>query len=339
MQNQAQRRSTGGFWVTIFLLAVLLLVSVAFNIGLTLAMAWKSWSWPASGGDGGEDDNPSLEEVWSYGDGDTKVARIAVEGVILREMESSGFLERPYDKITDILRQIRAAQNDDDVRAILLEVDSPGGGITESDEIYEALQRFKESDESRMVVVHMRDLAASGGYYVAMAGDWLIAQPTPVIGSIGVIMQTLNFKGLAEKVGVKDTTIKSGANKDLLNPFEDVPPEQRQLLQDLVDNMYQHFFDIVKTSREFEPEALKPLADGRIFVSDKALELGLIDEIGYWEDAVAKTAELLEVDSVRVIRYEQPSEIFNVLSMLQTPVRLPNWTEAMTPRLLYLWKP
>lgn len=331
------KKSSSGFWITITLLVLALLVSVGFNLILSLSMAWNSWTWTDEGG--GEDEFPVMEETWSYGSGDAKVVRIAVEGVILREMESDGFFEQTADKITGILHQIRAAKNDEDVRAIILEVDSPGGGITESDEIYAELLSFKSSAEGRKVVVFMRDLAASGGYYVAMAGDWLIAQPTTVVGSIGVIMQTINFKGLGEKLGIKDTTIKSGENKDLLNPFIDVPPEQMALLQGVVDNMYGHFFDIVKEARGIEEATLKPLADGRIFVSKDALDLGLVDQIGYWEDAVAKTAEVLGERAVKVVRFEKHDEFLSLLSLLQTPVGMSRITEAMRPRLMYLWKP
>ena len=330
-------RSTTGFWIVILLLGFGLLVSVAINAGLSAAVFARAVH-TASDDEGGVDEFPELTEIWSYGSGDVKAVRIAVSGVIMRESEE-GLFAVPQDKIELILAQVRAAQNDDEVKAIIVEVDSPGGGITASDEIYRALMTFKESAEGRAVVVYMRDLAASGGYYVAMAGDWLIAQPTTVVGSIGVIMQSMNIKGLSEKIGVTDVTIKSGANKDLLNPFNDVDPAQRALLQQMIDAMYVHFLGIVQASRDIEEAKLKELADGRIFVGPQALELKLVDQIGYWEDVLAKTAELLDVDTVKVVRYEQHVDVMGWLLGVRQKLNPMSWFDLQRPRMLYLWQP
>ncbi|MCO5060400.1 MAG: signal peptide peptidase SppA [Kiritimatiellae bacterium] len=286
----------------------------------------------------GVDEFPHFTEIWSYGEGSTKAVRIAVEGIIMREA-SSGFLSPRQNMVDSALAQIRAAQADDDVKAIIVDVDSPGGGITASDEIYRALMMFRSSAEGRVVIIFMRDLAASGGYYVSMAGDWIIAQPTTVVGSIGVIMQSINMKGLSEKIGISDVTIKSGANKDLLNPFNDVDPSQRELLQGMINNMYEHFLNIVQENRQIPMEELRPLADGRIFVADQALSLELVDQIGYWEDVMEKTKELLGVDSVKVIRYEQPVDFKKWLMSIRNPIQPANWLSQLRSRFLYLWQP
>lgn len=325
-------------WVLVVLLGLALIGSLFLNAGLAGALKDRIQH-RAHTQERGIDEFPDLTEVWSWGSGTVKVARIAVEGVILRETES-GLFSTPMNMVDSVLAQIRAAQADDAVRAILLEVDSPGGGITASDEIYRALLGFRDSAEDRVVVVFMRDLAASGGYYVAMAGDWLIAQPTTVLGSIGVIMQSLNVKGLSEKIGVTDVTIKSGANKDLLNPFNDVDPAQRKLLQDMIDAMYEQFLAIVHESRSEIPEAeLRRLADGRLFVGPQALKLGLVDQIGFWEDALEKTAALLQTDSVKVVRYEQPVDFLSWLMSMRSPISLPSLRAHLRPRFLYLWQP
>lgn len=335
--STAPARTSVGFWIVILLLGLGLFVSLVLNAGLMVALAGKS-SHALVSGDRAVDEFPELTEVWSYGDGDVKAVRIQVSGVIMREAEE-GFFATPQDKIELILAQVRAAQNDEDVKAIIVEVDSPGGGITASDEIYRALMDFKESADGRTVVVFMRDLAASGGYYVAMAGDWLIAQPTTVLGSIGVIMQSMNIKGLSEKIGVRDVTIKSGANKDLLNPFNDVDPAQRAILQEMIDAMYQHFLGIVQASRDIEPAKLKEMADGRIFVSQQALALKLVDQIGYWEDVLAKTAELLDVETVKVVRYEQHIDFMTWFLGVRQRLNPMSWFDLRGPRLLYLWQP
>ncbi len=331
------RRHTA-LWVLLALFGILLIGSLFLNAALSGAVRERIAS-RASDHDHGVDEFPDLTEVWSWGEGTVKVARIFVEGVILRDVED-GLFSTPVNMVDAALAQIRAAQADDEVKGILLEVDSPGGGITASDEIYRALRRFRDSSEGRVVVVFMRDLAASGGYYVAMAGDWLIAQPTTVLGSIGVIMQSLNIKGLSEKIGVTDVTIKSGANKDLLNPFTDVDPAQRKLLQDMIDAMYEHFLGIVQASRPNIPAAeLRALADGRLFVGPQAERLKLVDEIGFWDDALARVAELLDVDTVKVIRYEQPVDFWNWLMSVRSPIQPSSWRAQMRPRFLYLWQP
>lgn len=339
MNAPSAPRSTAIFWILIALLGFGLLVSLGLNTGLVVALAAKSGPHKHHLLDEkGVDEFPDLNEIWSYGQGEVKAARIAVSGVIMRGGEETlwGITE---DMIESILQQIRTAQNDEAVRAIILEVDSPGGGVTASDEIYAALMRFKASREDRRILVFIRDMAASGGYYVAAAGDWLMAEPTSIIGSIGVIMQSLNLKGLSEKIGVRDVTIKSGINKDLLNPFAEVSPEHVALLQEVIDATYQRFVGLVQESREIEPEKLKELADGRIFAADRALEHKLIDGIGYWEDAVAKTAELLGEESVRVIRYEWQEDFFTWLSRVRLNLNPTAWFRNQPARLHYLWQP
>ena len=334
---QTRRCSHAGFWISISLLALFLVISLLVNMGLFVGLAAKSTT---SIGGQAEDQFPSFTEKWSYGSGDVKAVRIAVEGAIFRESEESIFGIR-YDRIEAILRQIRAAACDDSVQAIILEVDSPGGDLTASDEIYKALEDFKWSADDRKVVVFVRSMAASGGYYISAPGDWIIAEPTSIIGSIGVIMQTLNWKGLSDRIGLTDVTIKSGANKDMLNPFRDVSTQQVAQLQVLIDSMYQQFLSIVQTNRGIDAKILKPIADGRIFSADVALQYGLIDQIGYWDDAVAKTAELLGEKSIRVVRYERRPEFFELLSEIKSPISLTHssLSEAATPRLMYLWRP
>ena len=340
--TEERKCSHVGFWIVLVLFGLGLGVSLLVNFGLVIGMAVTHSSGPDLMTRGGEDEFPRLHERWSYGKGRVKAVRIAIEGAIFRERADSFFSASRYDKIEDILRQIRAAQSDGNVRAILVEMDSPGGGITPSDEIYNALKRFKQSDSRRKVVVFVRDLAASGGYYVSMAADHIIAEPTAVIGSIGVIMETFNIKGLSEKIGITDVTIKSGANKDLLNPFHDVPPEQKALLQKLIDDMYNQFLKVVKEGRKLDLDTLKPLADGRIFTAEEARKLKLIDELGYFDQALDKTRKLVGERTLRVVSYVQPSDFFSLLGASSGPQQLLNKLDPLKverTRLMYLWRP
>lgn len=334
---QPRRCSHVGFWISISVLGVFLIFSMIVNMGLFVGLAAKSGT---SVGGKAEDQYPTFTEKWSYGSGNVKAVRIAVEGAIFRESKESIFGIR-YDRIEAILRQIRAATYDESVKAILLEVDSPGGDLTASDEIYKTLEDFKRSMDGRKIIVFVRSMAASGGYYVSAPANWIIAEPTSIIGSIGVIMQTLNWKGLSDRIGLTDVTIKSGTNKDLLNPFHEVSPEQVAQLQVMIDSMYQQFFTIVAINRGIDAESLKAIADGRIFSADVALQHRLIDQIGYWEDAVAKAAELLGETSIKVVRYERRPDFFQMLSEIKSPIGLTrsDLSDTATPRLMYLWRP
>ncbi|MDZ4198517.1 MAG: S49 family peptidase, partial [Kiritimatiellia bacterium] len=218
-----RRCSHGFFWAAIVLLSLALIGSLARSVKPGSRVKQRSVSVP-------EDQYPSFTETHSYGRGDVKAVRIPVQGVIVRSTET-GWFGIQTDMTESILQQIRSARNDKDVKAILLEVDSPGGAITPTDEIAAALRDFRASRSDRRIVAYIRDLAASGGYYVIAGADRIVSEPTALVGSISVILQTLNWHGLSERIGITDTTIKSGSNKDLLNPFHPVPEEQRAMLQ------------------------------------------------------------------------------------------------------------
>lgn len=248
----------------------------------------------------GTDDMPQMAEEWSTGSGEVKAVRIPLTGMIMLDDYS------PFQtgNAVSALRSIRRATCDPNVAAILLEVNSGGGGITASDILYQALKTFKQADKKRVVITLMGDVAASGAYYIALASDAIIAHPTTMTGSIGVIMQSYNIQGLAEKIGIRDMTIKSGKNKDLLNPFRAENPEQIALLQTMIDEMYGRFISLVSENRKIPIGTVKPLADGRIFTAKQALEKKLIDGIGYYADAQSLMEQKLGA-AVRVYRYKE----------------------------------
>ena len=326
------------FWIVIVFLAVVLGVSLMINLTAVGVLSESSMTTPSREGEG-EDEFPQFTEKHSYGAGTTKVARIWYTGILTRELDG-GWLGT-VDPVENCLRQIRAARQDESIAGIILEVDSPGGEVTAADEIYRELTLFKESRANRKLVVLVHDLAASGGYYISVPADQIIAQPTALIGSIGVIMQTLNIQGLSEKIGVTDTTIKSGKNKDLLNPFHPVDPEQLALLQDSVDSMYDRFVGLVAKGRSLKKSEVRTLADGRLFTADEALKNKLIDGIGYWDEAFDTAAKLLGVEDLYVITYETKQSFFELLLNAKSPV--PGLrsllTSASIPRRQYLWQP
>ena len=287
----------------------------------------------------GEDDAPSLGEVWSSGSGDTKVVRIPLTGLIFLG-EDGGWLGESAGAAATALRAIKRATYDPDVEGILLEIDSGGGGITASDIIYQALLDFKKAQKGRVVVALMGDIAASGAYYIALAADRIVAHPTTLTGSIGVIMQTYNLQELARKVGVKDVTIKSGENKDLLNPFQEVKTNQLAMIQGVIDAMHSRFVRLVASSRKLPEEEVRRLADGRVFVADDAVTNKLIDAIGYRADAEETMADLLNAEGLHVVRYEEQVSFFDLLRHrpgFGMRLKLSDLLGAEETRLMYRW--
>ena len=339
MSAARNKKPSGCLWASFFIVLILLGLSLAMNMGLLMGRAMGGGQIAKLALERPKDEFPQFVTEWSYGTGDTLAVRIPLDGLIMREPVGGLFSARE-DKIEVLLRRIRAAHNDPAVRAIILEVNSPGGAITPTDEIYAALLRFRESSADRRIVVFMRDVAASGGYYAAMAGDWLIAEPTSLVGSIGVIMQMLNWHELSERIGISQTSVQSGGNKDLMNPFRPTSDEEIAILQELVDSMHDRFTGIVQEQRGLDDAAMGQVADGRIMDSARALQDGLIDEIGYWDDAVRRTAVVLGVPSVRVVRYETRTDWSTWFASVRSPMAWRSlWSEAQQPQMLYLWQP
>lgn len=325
-----------GFWLAILILGLALAGSLAFNVGMALGLSLTGWKRVE---DTAEDEFPKFTERWSWGEGEVKAVRIPVQGVLFRDAADGAFFAPKLDRIEFILRQIRAAKNDDAVKALILEVSSPGGDMTSVDEIKHAVEAFKASAPGRKVIAHVQEMAVSGGYYAVLPADWIIAEPTALLGSFGVILQTLNWKGLSEKLGVTDTTIKSGPHKDLLNPFQDVPTEQRALLQALIDRYHARFFDAIVAARGIEPERLREVADGRVFGVEVATNYHLIDQVGYWSEVLDHLPALLGEESVKIVRYEHKFTFSDWLTAWGGSFRLPRWMESEAPRLMYLWRP
>jgi len=311
---QARRRRPGCLFSFVLLLAA------------GLALAWflppppdgsmlSNW-FSRSVATAGEDEFPTLKEIWSEGSGTNKVVRISLSGLIMLDQSSSGIFGGVSSADMALLA-IRRATYDHDVKAIILEIDSGGGGITASDILYHALQNFKARDTSRRVVSICGDMAASGAYYIALASDRIIARPTTITGSIGVIIQSINVRELAERHGIAGVTFKSGENKDLLNPLGEVSSEERDIVQSVVDDMHQRFVSLVTTHRGIPATDLALLTDGRIFTAQRAMELGLVDDIGYWEDAVSQITALLNVPEIIIYRYEESFSISSLLRAVQ----------------------
>jgi len=237
--------------------------------------------------------------------GREKIAMIEVEGMLMNA-KSGGFLQPTENPLSLFQQQMQQAAKDKDVKAVLLRVNSPGGTVTTSDAMYEIVMRFKQKTH-KPVVASMQEVAASGGYYVSLASDRLIAQPTTVVGSIGVIFNTFDFSGTMDKIGAQANAIKSGPLKDMGSPFKHLTPEERAVMQGMVDEYYTRFLDKLTTHRNLPNNTLRAtLTDGRVFSGQRAKELGLIDDVGLLEDAIKTTRKLADAPNSRVVMYKRP---------------------------------
>jgi protease IV len=241
------------------------------------------------------------------GESDEKILLVRIDGEITDRPMSTGFFGSQEGSTAQVKEALELALEDRSVKAILLRIDSPGGGVTASDIIYREILDWKKKTKKPVVALFM-DMAASGGYYVAQAADRIVAHPTCITGSIGVIAMFPNFTGLGDKLGVKVHTIKSGDNKDVGNPFRAMSDDDRKQLQTLIDQIYTQFFDVVLKGRPgLTPDRLKKVADGRVLTAKEAKAAGLIDEIGYFPEAIAAAKSLAKLTDPRVVAYEQKS--------------------------------
>jgi protease-4 len=206
----------------------------------------------------------------------------------------------------NIVRQFKKYRENPSVKGIVFRIESPGGGVSASQEIYEEVKKTRDS--GKPVVVSMGSVAASGGYYVSCGATKIVANPGTVTGSIGVISQFMNFNQLMGKVGVGTTTVKSGKFKDTGNPYREMTEEEKKYFQETIDDVYQQFLSVVETERKIPHDAAKKLADGRIFTGKKAYEVGLVDTLGTYEDAIALAAHLAKISGTPKIVKERKKE-------------------------------
>jgi protease-4 len=274
-----------------------------------------------------------------------KIALIDVEGLIVNAKES-GFLGGGGENPVSLFRErLDAAADDKHVKAIVLRINSPGGGVTASDIMYQDLCRFRK-ETGKPVVACMMDVAASGGYYLSMGCDRIIAHPTTVTGSIGVIMSLYNASGLASTLGISSVPVKSGPNKDIGNPLRPMSDPERAILQGMVDSFYNQFVEVVVRGRGLPDERVRALADGRIYTGIDAQKLGLVDEVGYLEDAIDRAMQMACVKDAAVVAYDRcegyRGSIYAASPKIPAEVKvkldLPGMAGPSGAGFMYLWQ-
>ena len=296
--------------LSIFLF-VALCASLVVNVILTATTLGR-----LGGGVRVEEPIPQFREVVvqraTRGSGD-KIVLITLRGLI-----SSALPGDVSDSMVDDMRAaLQQAREDDDVKAVVLEIDSPGGEVTASDVIYNAVVKTRAK---KPVVVYMGSLAASGGYYVSCGGKFLMANDTTITGSIGVIVQTFNYEQLFNKIGLASVVFKSGEFKDMLNGARPITPAERELVQSFVMKTYDKFLGIVAKERNLPADVLRnTVADGRILSGRDALESKLLDALGQIEDAFAKAKELGNAPDAKIIKYGPPFALGRFFRALGQP--------------------
>jgi protease IV len=294
-------------------------------------------------GGGGDVAPPErFQERYVTGEGVDKVAVLPVVGQI--SSAGSDALGTQTATPETLRNQLRQAERDDSVKAVVIEVNSPGGGVVASDRMRESIQEFKEETE-KPVVVSMGDTAASGGYYIATVADEIVANENTLTGSLGVIFSYFNFAEAAEEYGIEQEVVKSGPYKDIGSPTREPTEEELQILQAYVNDAYDSFVGVIVEGRGLSEEEVRELADGRIYSGQQAEALGLVDALGNLESAAEVAGDLAGVEEATVVRYQRVQGLVELLRARLAPPE----SEALkvlktaglnpTPELQYLYLP
>ncbi|OIO02764.1 MAG: signal peptidase [Desulfovibrionaceae bacterium CG1_02_65_16] len=246
---------------------------------------------------------PYKEQTLS-GSGSGKILLVSIDGLI-SEHGSEGLLRTRPSAVEQVAAQLRLARKDKDIKALVLKVDSPGGTVAASDVIYHEITAYK-AETGVKVVAELMGLAASGGYYVALPADRICALPTTITGSVGVIFLQPRVASLLDKIGVGVDVSKSGAQKDMGSPFRPATPEEKRLVDAMVKAQAGRFIGLVRERRKLDPAALAIVSTARVFTAQEAKDVGLVDSIGYMEDALAEAAKLAGLPAdARVVSYRR----------------------------------
>ncbi|WP_338750687.1 signal peptide peptidase SppA [Bacillus sp. FJAT-52991] len=284
------------------------------------------------------------ETVKEEGNPMEKIAILPVEGVI-QDTGAQSFMASPGYNHQEFMKKLETAKEDDSVKAIILQVNSPGGGVVESAQIHDKILEIKE-ETKKPVYVSMGSIAASGGYYISAPADKIFASAETLTGSLGVIMQSVNYSELAKKYGVDFVTIKSGPHKDIMSPTREMTEEEKKILQEMVGNSYDGFVKVISEGRGMSEAEVRKIADGRVYDGKQAKELNLIDDFGYLEDVIAQLKKDANLQGAQVVTYESNLGLPSYFSMkaqqmfggnddvnaLMNLLSHPN-----SPRLMYLY--
>lgn len=286
-------------WIALGAAALVLFISVAVSSAYAIFQATLSTSF--------DDmlmatDTELSENIIESGDLNNRIVVLNVDGVIQDTGSASSFFGTAGYDHKLFMEQLEQIRNDDTIKGVVLKVNSPGGGVVESAQIYDKIIEIQEETE-KAFYVSMGSMAASGGYYIAAPADKIFVSEETLTGSIGVIMESVNYGELAERYGIDFVTIKSGPYKDILSPSREMTDDERALLQEMLDSSYEAFIDVIEEGRGMSEEQVKTFADGRIMNGRQAVDQGLADDFGYAEDTIAAIKTDLDVENATVFEY------------------------------------
>ncbi len=259
-------------------------------------------------------DQPYTEEVVKDGNELKKIAILEIDGVIQDSGDAQSLLSSSGYNHQSFLSKLDYVKDDDAVKGIIIKVNSPGGGVVESAEVHNKILQI-EKKTKKPVYVSMGSMAASGGYYISTAANKIYASPETLTGSLGVIMEGYNYGELAKKYGVDFVTIKSGPYKDIMSPNRPMTDEEKQILQQMVNNSYQGFVNVISQGRHIPIDEVKKIADGRVYDGRQAKELNLIDGYGYIDDVISKMKKDEHLSGAEVVRYSDNYGLGSILGM------------------------
>ena len=262
-----------------------------------------------------------------------KVLVVDVSGTI-DDQPKGGLLSQAPSLLDGVLMQLKKAEKDDQIKTVIFKINSPGGGVTASDILYHEVMAFKARTQKK-VYIQMMDVAASGGYYLAMAGDHIQAHPTTVTGSVGVISVSADLSGIMDKVGVGVNVYKTGVSKDMGAPFRSATQRDKQLFQNLVEQMAVRFYEVVQSKRQLSDEVMAEVKSARIYTGIAAHQAGLVDSLGYLSDATQAACELAGEQSCNVVsyRYQNNDNVTAYSPSMNTPLNSPEMSLLNTPIL------
>ncbi len=324
------------------------LIALAIIVGIVLSCAILPLGGMAlllafgSGSSSGTLPAPDWQEQIISGSGTDRIVVITVSGAIGVDAGSGLFSDELSHE--QLLSQIRQAAGDPQVKAVVLRVESPGGGVVASNEIYQELQKLRDAE--KRLVVSMGSVAASGGYYIATPGERIYANPDTLTGSLGVIISLLNVEETFDNLGLRQIVFKSGELKDIGSPTRETTPEEAAIFQAIIDEAYQGFVDVIEKGRGLPRDVVLQLADGRIYTGRQALALDLVDELGNLDAAIAGAQELAGLERALVVRYRGSPSLRDLLLLgvaqsqaASDPLGLRTLIVPQTPRLEYRMVP
>jgi protease IV len=285
------------------------------------------------------------EEIIEDGNMQKRIAVLEVNGVIQDTGDAASMFQSPGYNHEQFMEKLDTVQEDDSVKGIILKVNSPGGGVVESAQIHSKLVEIIEKSK-KPVYVSMGSMAASGGYYISAPATKIFASKETLTGSLGVIMQSINYSELAEKYGVDFVTIKSGPYKDIMSPTRKMTEEERKILQTMINNSYEGFVDVIASGRDMSEAQVKKIADGRIYDGQQAKDANLIDEFGYIEDVIAAMKKDHNLKGAEVFEYTSGDPFSELFSMsakkmigkdFEATALMKLLSQPNAPRLMYLY--